>query len=124
AELPSSEYPGHLLASVAAGIVDADCYYRGPYPGGAAYFLIFETPLRQAPPTSTVRIANVLTQVISAFEVNHRAMARAYLESEGLRVAEEGSVWSASEEAGRSLTMTFDDMGRITEVTTRVSGTR
>jgi hypothetical protein len=118
AELPSSVYPGHLLASVATGIAGADCYYRGPYPGGAAYFLIFETPLRQASPTPTVRISNVLMQVISSFEVNHRATARAYLESEGLRVVDEGSVWSAADGAGRSLTITFDEFGRIARVTT------
>ena len=123
-ELPTSEYPGHLLASVAAGIADADCYYRGPYSGGAAFFLVFETPLRQAPPTATARIANVLTQVISAFEVNHRAMARSYLESEGLRIIEDGPSLSVADDAGRALTITFDDMGRISRVTTQASKAR
>ena len=118
AKLPSSEYPGHVLASIGAGIADADCYYRGPYPGGAAFFLVYETPLRQAPPTPSVRVANVLMQVISAFPVNHRAMARAYLESEGFRLDEKDSGWSAADESGRSLTIAFDEMERIAEVTT------
>ncbi len=118
AELPSSEYPGHLLASIAAGVADADCYYRGPYPGGAAFFLVYETPLRQAPPTPDVRVVNVLAQVIGAFEVNdHRAMARAYLEAEGFHIGEEDSGWSATDESGRSLTISFDDTGRIAQLT-------
>jgi hypothetical protein len=122
AEVPSSEYPGPLLASIGAGLADADCYYRGPYPGGAAFFLVYETPLRQAPPTPSVRVANVLMQVISAFPVNHRAMARAYLEAEGLRVVEKDSGWSATDESGRSLKIAFDEMGRIAEATTGGQG--
>ncbi len=118
AALPSSEYPGHLLASIAAGIADADCYYRGPYPGGAAFFLVYETPLRQAPPTPDVRVVNVLAQVVGAFAVdNHRAMARAYLESEGFRIDEADSGWSAADESGRVVAITFDDMGRIARIT-------
>jgi hypothetical protein len=90
AMLPSSEYPGHLLACVAAGIADADCYFPGAIPGGACFMLIFETPLRQASPTDPVRIIRVLTQVTCAFGVDHRAMARAYLEAEGLRIVDKG----------------------------------
>jgi hypothetical protein len=63
AVLPASEYPGHLLACVAAGIADADCYYPGAIAGGASFMLIFETPLRHAPPTEPVRMIRVLTQV-------------------------------------------------------------
>ncbi|MGO9469497.1 MAG: DUF6882 domain-containing protein [Isosphaeraceae bacterium] len=113
AELPSSEYPGHLLACVAAGITDADCYYPGNIPGGACFMLIFETPLRQAPPTDPVRIIRVLTQVTCAFGVDHRAMARAYLDAEELRIVDEGLSWSAADEAGRLVRIDFDDMGRI-----------
>jgi hypothetical protein len=118
-ELPSVLHPGHLLALVANGIEDADCYYRAPHPGGAAFFLIYETPLRQAGPTPLERVARVILPVISEFEVNHRAMARAYLEAEGLRLEEEDSTLSAVNEAGQSLTITFDDLGRIGELTSQ-----
>lgn len=119
AELSSSEYDGHLLASVAAGIADADCYYRGPYPGGAVFFLIFETPLRSAPPPPAVRVVNVLTQAISTFAVSdHRAMARAYLEAEGFRLETDGPGWIATDGSGRSLSIAFDEQGRIGRVTT------
>jgi hypothetical protein len=117
-QLPSSEYPGHLLASIAAGIADADCFYRGPYPGGAAFALVFDTPLRQAPPTPDVRVVNVLAQVIGAFAVDdHRAMARAYLEAEGFHIDEQDSGWTAADESGRVVAITFDDMGRIARIT-------
>ncbi len=115
-ELRSSEYPGHLLALVGAGIADADCYYRGPYPYGAAFVLIYETPLRRARPTPLERIGRVIGQVISDYEVDHRAMARAYLEAEGVRYEEEDSALSVVNPAGPSLTITFDELGRIDEL--------
>lgn len=122
AELPSSDYPGHLLASIAAGVADADGYYRGPYPGGAAFFLIFETPLRQAPPPPIERLTSVLMQVISEFDVNHRDMARAYLESEGFRLEDRGARIAAVDGAGRTLNVAFDDRDRIAGIETEIRG--
>ena len=118
-ELPAAEEKAHLFAAVSTGIADADCYYRGPYGSGAAFFLVFDTPIRQAPPTSTVQIANILTQVISQLPVNHRTMARAFLRAEGLHVSEEGADLSAKAPDGRSLALRFDEHGRISGIETR-----
>jgi hypothetical protein len=51
--------------------------------------------------------------VTGAFGVDHRTMARAYLEAEGLRIVDEGLSWSAADEAGRLVRIDFDNMGRI-----------
>jgi YD repeat-containing protein len=118
-ELPASDEKGHLLAAVSVGIAGADCSYRGPYEGGAVFFLVFDTPLAQAPPTATVRIANVLTQVIGQVTVNHRAMARAFLEAEGFRIAEDGAELAARSADGRALQVRFDDLGRISGIETQ-----
>lgn len=123
-ELPSEAYPGHLLASVACGIAQADAYYRGPYPGGAVFFLIHDTPLSEAPPTPGERILTVLTQVIGTFEVNHRAMARAYLEAEGFRLDEGERALTATDRSGHSLKMTLDDRGRMENLATTIRGPR
>jgi hypothetical protein len=123
-ELSTSKHPGHLLAMVCAGIADADCYYRGPHAGGAVFFLVFETSLREAPPTSSLGVANVMIQVISQFEVNHRAMAKAYLGAEGFRVVEEDSALKASADDGRALQVVFNDRGLISGVKTVVGPRR
>jgi hypothetical protein len=111
--LNSTKFPGHLVAMVCTGITGADCYYRGPYPGGAAFFLVLDTPLRDAPATPTVRVINVLTQVVSEYSANHRAMAEAYLKAEGFRVKSTGDGFSATAEDGRALSIRFDDRGRF-----------
>ena len=122
AQLPSREYPGHLLSLVASGIAGADAYYRGPYLGGAAFFLVGGTPLAQPVPTPQERIARVLMEVISNFDVQHRAMARSYLKAEGFRLDEDGSVLSAAGPAGQSLRIEFDDQGRIANVNALIRG--
>lgn len=121
-ELDSSACPGHTLAMIWCGIADADCYYRGPYAGGAAFFLIFDSPLKEAGPTPTTRVANVLMQVISEYSVNHRAMTEAYLEAEGFALKPAGSGLSATADDGRALRVRFDDQGRIAGINTTVSG--
>ncbi len=118
-ELPASAEKGHLIAAISSGIADANCYYRGPYAGGAVFFLVFDMPIAQAPLTSTVRIANILTQVISQISVNHRAMARAFLKAEGFEISDEGAGLSANAPDGRYLELRFDDHGRISGIETR-----
>jgi hypothetical protein len=113
-ELPSAEYPGHLLTSVASGICGADAYYRGPYPGGAVFFLISETPLAAGPPPTLARISTVLTGVISEFELDHRAVASAYLRAEGFRLTETATGFTAASDAG-ALSLSFDAQGRLAE---------
>jgi hypothetical protein len=120
-ELPLAEFPGHLLSLVSSGICKADCYYRGPYQAGAVFFLIFETPLRNEPPTRAERACNVLMEAISQFDVaDHRAMATAYLKAEGFDLNENANSIEATARDGRSLSLEFDSLRRLARVSSVV----
>lgn len=119
-ELPLASFPGHILASVCSAICHADGYYRGPYDGGAVYFLLSGTPLASPSPTPVPRMIAVLTDAISQQPVNHHAMATAYLRAEGLTLKQEGTTLTASAPDGRSLTVSFDPQNRISDIRARV----
>jgi hypothetical protein len=61
---------------VASGLCRAGAYYRGPYDGGAVYFLVNEVSL---PVADTPRIVQVILQTIANFAVQHQPMLEAYL---------------------------------------------
>lgn len=70
---------GHMLALLATGINSEYCYYRGPYDGGAVYFLITNPPEQVLQPVDTQRAITVIMQCISQFEVDHNEMAKSFL---------------------------------------------
>ena len=117
-ELSLESVNGHLLAMIAAGVCDADCYYRGPYENGAAFFLLEVPELRerQSPPS---RIINVFMQFISTFEVNHRRAMLAYLQARGYSCAAEGETLVGSGPLG-SVACRFDAHDRFVEATAKM----
>lgn len=120
AELSLESVSGHLLAMIAAGVLGADCYYRGPYEGGAV-FLLLEAPelrVRLSPPT---RMINVFIQFISTFEVNHRRALLAYLQSRGYECAAEGDELVGANQQG-SIACRFDEHDRFVASSVRAGG--
>ena len=112
-KLPLAVVDGHMLALIASGVCDADCYYRGPYEGGAVFFLITHSPLAHRPPTPAHPMAAVIMQAISLYDVEHRPMVESYLRQEGFRVVERAGTLRGSAPDGRQLAVTFDALGRI-----------
>lgn len=106
---------GHAIAMVASGIEGGCCYYRGPYNGGAAFFLVTDVPKSLLAPVPPERAITVLTQVISQFDVDHRLMAKSFLASQGFELREESKSVTASREGG-TITLSFDELGRLTEI--------
>src|SRR5258707_74309 len=58
---------GHLLAMVATGLLEGAAYYRGPYDGGAAFFLIPKLPGDNRSPAElpNLQLTSVFTDFIS-----------------------------------------------------------
>jgi hypothetical protein len=115
------EVSGHQVAMVASGLRGNLPYYRGPYDGGALFFLLESAPASLRGPYETQRVVNVLMKAISDFPLDHRAMSRAFLQSQEFHVQEgDGSTWDAQAPDGRALRLRFDAHGRIAQASARL----
>lgn len=119
-ELSQRSFPlevvdGHSLALIASGMDGQSCYYRGPYNGGALFFLLKDVPAELLCSVPSERAIRVLGEVISKFEVNHRLMAESFLKSQGFALDASPSKLTASR--GRDqISLTFDNLQRITAI--------
>lgn len=109
---------GHMLSMIASGLNLESCYYRGPYDGGALYFLINdveEVILPIEPQTALTAI----TEVIANFDVNHRKMADHFLSGLGFDVTREERRLVA-DTFDCQITIEFDELSRITDINGRM----
>ena len=120
AQFELGEIDGHLLTIVASGVCHADAYYRGPYDGGAVFFLIEQSPLSEQSPASPVTLVNMISSVISQFSVQHRLMVQAFLQQQGYQLTESPAEIVAFNSLGYTITVTFDEMNRISNMNTSV----
>ena len=119
-ELELNGVNGHLLTMTAAGVCGADAYYRGPYEGGAVFFLIQQSPLQKQPAVSPVKLVNLMSSVISQFPVDHRRMAESFLEQQGYVLTQSEGKTVASLE-NNEVTVSFDGVGRMSNLATTVA---
>ena len=119
--LPLTVVDGHALALIASGVCNADCYYRGPYEGGAVFFLITYSPLARRAPTPAQRMASVIAQAISLVDVDHRPMVESYLRQEGFEFREQAGALRGWAPDGRKLVVSFDALGRVSQIDATVS---
>jgi hypothetical protein len=116
----TDEVTAEQTAIVASGLCGHLPYYRGAYPGGAVFFILEEPPPAIQGPYDARRIASVLLEAISNFPIDHRAMSRAFLESQRFRLSDDEGCWTSQAPDGRMLKITFDPRGRIANVAARV----
>ena len=84
-----SQVDGHALAAVAAGPNTHSCYYRGPYDGGALYFLVSGLPDSVFAPAPLPRVLTALTQTLSQFDIDHVEMAQSLLTVQGFTLQQQ-----------------------------------
>jgi hypothetical protein len=120
-QLELDEVDGHLLTMLACGVCNADAYYAGGYEGGAAFFLIQQSPLSKQPPVSPMEHINVMSSVISDFPVNHRLMARSFLQQQGYTLTESADEIVATASGSQGITVRFDTLDRISGMETTVT---
>lgn len=114
-ELPISEAQGHEIALLASGLNGQCCDYRGPYEGGAAFFLVTEVPVLLLKPWGIERVLRVIPEVIATFEVDHRIMVESYLAQQDFEF-QPGAEEIVSSRGGDSITVSFDELGRICNI--------
>lgn len=117
-ELPLDAADGHRLSMVAAGITDADCYYRCPYQGGAMFVLLRAPAVRRAADASAVRFLTAFTQTISAFPLDHRAALAHYAAWKGWPTAPAADGMDVHAPDGTVIHATLDASGRLTNLQT------
>lgn len=120
AELAEPGFPldradGHRLALLASGLT-GNCYYRGPYPGGALFFQLEGVPAAVLSPISPERATTVLTQAIQAYALDHRTLVESFFAQQGWRVDVTSAAVTGHHPGGTALRVTFDDLGRIGEI--------
>lgn len=113
---PIERASGHQIGLLASGLAgDAHAYYRAPYDGGALYVLMQEVPVVGVAEMPAVRVPGLLSQAISAFDLDHRALAMGLLEDAGFSPADRDDVVSGRR--GKDvMTVTFDGQGRISGI--------
>jgi hypothetical protein len=103
----------HRLAMASSGLLAVDAFYRGPYTGGAAFFLLRDERLRLLEPDGP-RIVRTITEAISGGAItNHRAALIAYLTERGLRPQADGEMAIMAMISGHKLRVVFDAQDRL-----------
>jgi hypothetical protein len=102
----------HTLVLAIAGALDADAYYRCPYPGGAAFVTVEVAGTRgndRVDPAT--RAVEVINAALMAFPhiLGRRAVDR-YIETIGAPYARDGAMISI----GGKATLRFDELDRLT----------
>lgn len=108
---------GHRLALLASGLT-GNCYYRGPYPGGALFFQLEGVPAAVLAPVSPERATTVLTQAIQAYALDHRTVVESFFTQQGWRVEASATAVTGHHPGGTALRIAFDELGRIGEIRT------
>jgi hypothetical protein len=116
-----SEADDHRIAMAASGLLGASAYYRGPYDGGAAYFLLRDERIQIAPP-DILKLLTLFPNVISSVPVpSHRRAFLAYCRQRGFNVEERPEQVEVTLD-GQSAFATFDQLDRLTELNGKVGG--
>jgi len=118
AELATASLPlddeGHTIALLAAAL-SARCYYRGPYRGGALFFLLDDVPAAVFAPCDDPRVLRLLGQLVAQFPLDHRAMTEGFLDDQGYALQREPGQTVATR-GGSRITLGFDALDRLTQL--------
>ena len=113
---------GHRLSMLASGLVRKTVYYRGPYEGGALFFLILGLPPEVFAPVPVERACTAISQVIDTFEVDHRRLAETFLHEQGFALSTTSGGLHAVRDDSSTLDLEFDTQGRVTELNASLPG--
>jgi len=106
---------GHMIAMVASGLNQNCCYYRGPYEGGALYFLVCDIPDTLRVPVTPEQAITVINQSISQFDIDHQVMVTEFLQQQLFSVTTERNIVRASRD-NSDVTLSFDSQGCIEKI--------
>ncbi|GAB3842523.1 DUF6882 domain-containing protein [Hymenobacter jeollabukensis] len=106
----------HLIGSIAAGMFDASGYYLADYGQGVMLVTVQSEQIDRLRTNDLPRLLHAFPQAISLYELRHRPAFISYATLKGYTVTEAADSVTASSAAG-TLTATFDDLGRLSNLT-------
>lgn len=112
---PLENADGHTLALIASGRKPDCCYYRGPYDGGALFFLVEDIPADIVANVTPERALTTIGQCLSQFDLNHHLMVTSFLNQQGFAIEEQPGTLTGSRE-GSQLEISFDDKRRVSKM--------
>ncbi len=113
---------GHRLAMIAVGLLDAPAYYRGPYDGGAAFFLLPElnVPIDRRP--RSLQVLSTFMSFIELHECGHRTALESYLRLKGFVIKAESNRHLVAESSGDSpIEARFNSSGQLVKLEAKIS---
>jgi hypothetical protein len=105
----------HMIGIIASGMFNSSGYYIADYGQGAMVVTIKNELIDEQRKDNHHAILTVFPQVISQYEMNHRYALKHYLSAKGYHITENDNDLSASKN-GNTITATFDDLSRLTEL--------
>jgi hypothetical protein len=106
---------GHSLSLAASGLNDNCCYYRAPYSGGALFFLVLNVPNEVFQSVEAAQAIEVITEVISHVDVEHRIICESFLNSQGFTVELSEDKMNAIR-GNDTIKIMFDSQQRIAKI--------
>ena len=106
---------GYSISLAASGLNDNCCYYRAPYSGGALFFLLFNIPNEVFQSVEAAQAIEVITEVISHVDVEHRLVCESFLHSQGFKVELSKDKMNAIR-GDDTIKIIFDSQQRISEI--------
>jgi len=105
----------HMIGMVASGMFGASAYYIADYGQGALVVTIKSDLIDKVQKNDHYRIPTVFPQLISQFEMNHKAALSNYLMAKGYKVTENDRKLTGSKN-GNTITAEFDELDRLTKL--------
>ncbi|OXA95562.1 DUF6882 domain-containing protein [Flavobacterium hercynium] len=105
----------HLMGTIAAGIHNATAYYICDYGQGAMVVTIKDNEIDKMRKDNHLRILTVFPQLISQYEMNHKAALLSYLNDKGYSIEENASNITATKN-GEIITAEFDEQSRLKKI--------
>jgi hypothetical protein len=119
--LPLAQLNGHDAAVIATGVLGAAAYYRGPYQGGAAYFLITDPAFPAKTGDPVLRLTVGFPQATAAYPIgDHRAAFEGFVEYLGLRHTSQNGNVTVQRDGATVATASFDQQKRLVNLSSHL----
>ena len=109
----------HIIGTIASGMFDSSAYYTADYGDGILVFTIDSQTIDNVPHDEHLRMASVIPQIISMYELNHRSAIQKYLEVLGYEITANTATLTATLTATKNdkkIEIDFDELGRMTNL--------
>lgn len=105
----------HLIGMIASGMFDSSAYYLANYGQGTMVVTIKSDMVDKMRKEDQTRIATVVPELFSLFEMNHKTALTNYLAIKGFDILEEQNKLIGTKN-GIKITAEFDDQFRMTKL--------